>query len=231
MAANGFRPDHCLLGEPTNTHEMGEEIKIGRRGSYSATLTLRGVQGHVAYPQFFNNPLTGMVEALARLKAEPLDGGSAHFAASNLEITAIDTGNPTVNLVPARATAKINVRFNDRQTPESLTAWISARAQGVAQARGLSAELTVDSIADNFYTPPGPWVETLVDIVREVTGRTPEFSTRGGASDGRFIKDHMPVVEFGLCNETIHKVNENAPLADIEALALIYRRFLDLYFA
>ncbi len=231
MAANGHRPDHCLLGEPTNTSAIGEEIKIGRRGSFSAELVVSGVQGHVAYPQFFRNPLTGLVAALATLKSEPVDGGNAHFPPSNLEVTSIDTGNPTHNVVPARASARINIRFNDLQTPDSLEAWLQARIAPAIGAHGLDHSLHVDSVADCFFTEPGPWVELLREAVREITGRTPGFSTKGGASDGRFIRHYMPVVEFGLVNETIHKVDENVRLDDLRLLTEIYRAFLRRYFA
>ncbi|MDX2265179.1 MAG: succinyl-diaminopimelate desuccinylase [Hyphomicrobiales bacterium] len=229
MTANGHRPDHCLLGEPSNAHEIGEAIKIGRRGSFCATLTVHGVQGHVAYPEFFANPLTGLIAALAALKAEPVDAGSEHFAPSNFEVTSIDTGNPAVNVVPARAVAKLNIRFNDLQTRETMTAWMRERI-APALGPGLRYDLEPTNFADNFYTEPGPWVTMLVDAVRQQTGRTPELSTHGGASDGRFIKDFMPVVEFGLCNATIHKVDERAPLEDLRRVTAIYRRFLERYF-
>ncbi len=230
MAANGYRPNHCLLGEPTNTGAIGEEIKIGRRGSFSAALIVKGVQGHVAYPEFFKNPVTGLARVLTRLKAEPVDKGSEHFLPSNLEITAIDTGNPAKNVVPAKITARLNIRYNDLQTPETLERWLHARIEPVMRDEGLDYELSVDEVAANFYTPPGPWVEMLSGAVRDVTGITPQFSTRGGASDGRFIKDLMPVVEFGLRNDTIHKVDECVPLADLEILTKIYRAFLQRYF-
>lgn len=231
MAANGHRPDHCLLGEPTNAHAIGEEIKIGRRGSLSAELTVSGAQGHVAYPQFFRNPLTGLIAALGALKAEPVDGGNDHFPPSNFEVTSIDTGNPAHNVVPARTVARLNIRFNDMQSPSSLEAWLRARIAPAIEAHGLTYSLNVDSVADCFFTEPGPWVGMLREAIREVTGRTPEFSTKGGASDGRFIKHHMPVVEFGLVNETIHKVDEHVKLDDLRLLTEVYLAFLRRYFA
>lgn len=231
MAANGRRPDHCLLGEPTNSGAIGEEIKIGRRGSFCAALTVMGVQGHVAYPERFKNPVTGMARVLTRLKAEPVDAGSTHFSPSNLEITAIDTGNPATNVVPAKITARLNIRFNDLHTPETLARWLHERIAPVMREEGLDYDLIPDEAAANFYTPPGPWVEMLSAAIREVTGLEPQFSTSGGASDGRFIKDLMPVVEFGLRNDAIHKVDECVPLADLETLTKIYRAFLERYFA
>ncbi|MDZ4791612.1 MAG: succinyl-diaminopimelate desuccinylase [Hyphomicrobiales bacterium] len=230
MAANGFKPDHCLLGEPSNAREIGEAIKIGRRGSFCATLTVKGVQGHVAYPEFFSNPLTGLIAALARLKGEPVDGGSKHFAASNFEVTTIDTGNTATNVVPARCTAHLNIRFNDLQTPETLIRWLHDRIEPAVRGLGLEYELRPGSIASNFYTPPTAWVKTLSAAIHEATGRKPEFSTHGGASDGRFIKDIAPVVEFGLCNATIHKVDEHAPMEHLQTLTDIYGRFLRKYF-
>jgi succinyl-diaminopimelate desuccinylase len=163
------------------------------------------------------------------LKAEPVDAGSAHFAPSNFEVTSIDTGNPAVNVVPARAAAKLNIRFNDSQTRESMMAWMHERIAPTMEA-GLRYELEPTNFADNFYTEPGAWVNIMVEAVREEMGRAPEFSTHGGASDGRFIKQFMPVVEFGLRNATIHKVDEHTSLADIAALTAIYRRFLEKYF-
>jgi succinyl-diaminopimelate desuccinylase len=231
MQEHGYKPDHCLLGEPTNPSAIGQELKIGRRGSYSARLTVRGVQGHVAYPQFFRNPLTGIAMALARLKEEPVDSGSTHFSPSNFEITSIDTGNPATNVVPAQVTARINIRYNDLQTPDSLVRWLHERTAPVMQDLGLEYEYGNVEIADNFYTPPGPWVEVLAGAIREVTGITPEYSTKGGASDGRFIKDCMPVVEFGLCNTTIHKVDEHVPLSSLALLSRVYEVFLSRYFA
>lgn len=231
MTANGFKPDHCLLGEPSNAGDIGEAIKIGRRGSFCATLTVKGVQGHVAYPEFFSNPLTGLIAALTRLKSQPVDCGSEHFAASNFEVTTIDTGNTATNVVPARCTAHLNIRFNDLQTPETLMRWLHDRIEPAVRDLGLEYDLKPGSVASNFYTPPTAWVKTLSSAIHEATGRTPEFSTHGGASDGRFIKDIAPIVEFGLCNATIHKVDEHAPLEHLHTLTDIYGRFLRKYFS
>jgi succinyl-diaminopimelate desuccinylase len=169
--------------------------------------------------------------ALARLKAEPVDSGSTHFSPSNFEVTSIDTGNPATNVVPARVTARVNIRYNDLQTPETLARWMRERIEPVLREQGLEYEFDGVEVADNFYTAPGPWVDMLAAVIRDVTGLTPEFSTKGGASDGRFIKDTMPVVEFGLCNTTIHKVDEHVPLSGLATLTRVYEVFLDRYFA
>jgi succinyl-diaminopimelate desuccinylase len=231
MRENGEQPDCCLLGEPTCRQTMGDTIKIGRRGSFSALLTVSGVQGHVAYPHLANNPLRGLVKALASLYAEPLDEGTAHFPASNLEITSIDTGNKATNVIPAKAQARLNVRYNDLHSAESLERWLRTRLDTTLGADGLSYSLGFDPVVDCFYTPPGAWVNILSECVRETTRVVPELDTSGGASDGRFIKDLCPVVEFGLRNATIHKVNEHAPVVELQALTTVYEGFLKKYFA
>ena len=215
-----------MVGEPTNPRRMGEMVKIGRRGSISGRLTLHGVQGHVAYPQFADNPLHPMVRALAALISEPLDEGTAHFQPSNLQITSIDTGNEAPNVTPAEARAAFNIRFNDLHTAASLERWLHERLQR-AGAR-YTLELSVSGEA--FVTQPGPFTDLVCDAVRSVTGRDPELSTSGGTSDARFIKDYAKVAEFGLVGETMHKVDERASLADIESLTEIYRRILDAWF-
>ncbi|NJM34511.1 MAG: succinyl-diaminopimelate desuccinylase, partial [Rhodomicrobium sp.] len=231
MRQAGERPDHCLLGEPTHPARMGEAIKIGRRGSLSGRLTVRGVQGHVAYPDQTRNPLTGLVAALKRIIDEKLDEGSADFAPSNLEVTSIDTGNPAVNVVPASAAAQFNIRFNDRHSAASLSEKLRRLIGEPLSQRGLTYDLALDSNADVFRTEPGPWVDMLIGASRDVTGLSPELSTSGGTSDARFIKDLCPVVEYGLVNKTIHKIDENTPVADLEALTRVYERFMERYFA
>lgn len=229
--ARGEAPDLCVLAEPTSDELLGEAMKIGRRGSYVARLDVEGRQGHVAYPQRFANPLTGLVAAIAAMKAEPLDAGTAHFQPSNFEIVAIETGNPATNVVPARAHAVLNVRFNDRHTPASLGEWMERHAAAACSPLGLTARLGTVSVAECFYTEPGAWVERLRDAIIAETGRRPVFSTGGGASDGRFLKDLCPVVEFGLTHGTIHQVDENCRVDELAALARIYRRFLDATFS
>jgi succinyl-diaminopimelate desuccinylase len=230
MRASGEKPDHCILGEPTHPNRMGEAIKIGRRGSLNGRLTVRGVQGHVAYPDQTRNPLTGLIAALKRVIDEKLDEGSESFAPSNLEITSIDTGNPAVNVVPAKASAQFNVRFNDRHSAASLSERLRGLIGDSLAHSGLSFDLAFDSNADVFRTEPGPWVGMLIEASREATGLTPELSTSGGTSDARFIKDLCPVAEYGLVNKTIHKIDEMTPLADLETLTEVYRLFLSRYF-
>ena len=230
MAAKGERPDHCLVGEPTNTKRLGEAIKIGRRGSLNGKLTVTGVQGHVAYPHLANNPVKGLIRVLDRFYAEPLDYGSAHFSASNLEVTSIDVGNEAVNVIPAKAQARFNIRYNDRHEPSSLQALLRLKATEALAGTDLDATFAFEPPSHTFITVPGPLDALLSDAVREVTGLNPTLSTDGGTSDARFIKDHCPVVEFGLLTATIHKIDEHVALADLAQLTAIYRRFIELYF-
>jgi succinyl-diaminopimelate desuccinylase len=231
LRERGEVPDHCILGEPTHPDRVGEAIKVGRRGSLNGHLTVRGVQGHVAYPHRASNPLPGLIAALKRLDDERLDEGSEHFEPSNLEITSVDTGNPTVNVIPAAASAKLNVRFNDLHTAASLTARLHALIAPPLEAAGLAYELHCESNADSFATRPGPWIDMLIDASRETTGLAPRLTTDGGTSDARFIKDICPVVEYGLVNRTIHAVDEHTPVADLFALTDVYQGFLRRYFA
>jgi succinyl-diaminopimelate desuccinylase len=230
MREAGERPDHCLLGEPTHTERMGEAIKIGRRGSLTGRLTVRGVQGHVAYPAKTRNPLTGLVAALKRLIDERLDDGSENFMPTGFEVTTIDTGNPTANVVPAGATAQFNARFNDHHTVASLSDRLRALVEAELAGTGLTHELTFESNADVFITKPGPWLDMLVEVSRDITGLTPILTTDGGTSDARFIKDICPVVEYGLVNKTIHMVDEHTPVADLETLTKIFHAFMRRYF-
>ncbi len=228
MADLGERPDYCILPECTSEEETGDTIKIGRRGSLSVTLTVHGVQGHVAYPQKARNPLPRLLQALSVLTVRPLDEGTEHFQPSNLEITSIDTGNVTTNLIPATASARFNIRFNTLHTAESLKAWIEERVSAALLDTGVRHELRYEAApADCFATEPGAWVEMLVEAVAAETGKRPAFSTAGGTSDARFIKDLCPVVEIGLLNRTAHKVDEHVPLSDLERLTRIFAGFLD----
>jgi succinyl-diaminopimelate desuccinylase len=231
MRRTGEIPDHCILGEPTHPDRMGEAIKIGRRGSLNAFLTVRGVQGHVAYPHRTNNPVTGLIRVLKRIIDEKLDEGSDAFDPSNLEISSIDTGNPTVNIVPAATSAKFNVRFNDRHSAASLTDRLREIVDDTLAGSGLAHELHFESNADVFVTKPGPWIDMLVAASTEVTGIAPRLATDGGTSDARFIKDICPVVEYGLVNKTIHAVDEHTPVTDLVALTEVYRGFLRRYFS
>lgn len=227
LATRGERIDACLVGEPTNPKALGDMLKIGRRGSMNVTLTAYGAQGHSAYPHLADNPLPRLAKALTLLTESPLDEGTAHFQPSTLALTSIDVGNPATNVIPAKGTAKFNIRFNDLHTPAGLEAHIRDVLEEVGGAWDLQVQ--VSGVA--FLTPPGPLSEIVSEAVRSCTGRVPELSTSGGTSDARFIKDHAPVVEFGLVGATMHKVDENVALADIEALTRIYQAVLDRFFA
>jgi succinyl-diaminopimelate desuccinylase len=228
-ASRGETFDHCILGEPTNPAHLGDMIKIGRRGSLSATLVVAGTQGHVAYPALADNPVRRIVNIMGAMMAEPLDAGSAHFDPSNLEFTSVDVGNKTGNIIPAEARARFNIRYNDIHTRDSLKAVVEARAG--AGARGGRFRIDWDpSNAHAFVTTPGPFVDLVSAAVAEVTGRKPALSTAGGTSDARFIRDYCPVVEFGLVNRTMHGIDEHVATADLVALTAIYRKVLDRYF-
>jgi len=228
-AARGETFDHCVLGEPTNPKELGDMVKIGRRGSLNGTLIVTGTAGHVAYPALADNPVRRIVAIMAAVMAEPLDAGSAHFNPSNLEFTSVDVGNKTVNVIPSEACGRFNIRFNDCHTQGSLKALIEARVHAAAQG-GHFRIAWEPSNADVFVTKPGPFVDMVSDAIAEVTGRQPELSTSGGTSDARFIKDYCPVVEFGLVNATMHKIDECVATADLVALTAVYRRIIDRYF-
>ncbi len=222
MAACGQIPDFCLVGEPTNPARLGEVVKIGRRGSLTAHLTIHGTQGHVAYPHRTDNPVHRLVRALAALTEAPLDAGSEWFEPSSLQITTIDVGNPTTNLVPARATATLNIRFNDRHSGTSLAAWLRETVARHAER----AEVAVSISGESFLTPPGAAVERLRQAVAGATGVMPRLDTGGGTSDARFIARHCPVAEFGLVGTTMHQADEAVPVAELRALAAAYRAVL-----
>ncbi|MFL4984832.1 MAG: succinyl-diaminopimelate desuccinylase [Xanthobacteraceae bacterium] len=229
-AERGERFDNCILGEPTNPQVLGDAIKVGRRGSLNGVLVVTGKQGHVAYPQLAENPVRGLVQLMSALMAEPLDRGSAQFDPSNLEFTSIDIGNRTVNLIPAEARARFNIRFNDHHTQETLKALIEQRAG--AAAHGVRWRVDWEpSNADAFLTQPGPFIDLVAEAVAEIAGRKPQLSTSGGTSDARFIKDYCPVIEFGLVGATMHQVDERIAVADLIKLTAIYRRILDRYLA
>ncbi|AWN42072.1 succinyl-diaminopimelate desuccinylase [Methylobacterium durans] len=228
--ARGEHFDHCLLGEPTNPSRLGEMIKIGRRGSLTGKITVHGRQGHVAYPHRAENPIPGMLRLASALVAEPIDGGTAHFDASNLEFTTIDVGNAATNVIPADARAVFNIRFNEGWSAETLGAEIRRRLEVAA---GNTVRYTLDlqpSNAPAFLTRPDAFVDLVAGAIEAETGLRPELSTTGGTSDARFIKDACPVVEFGLVGETMHQVDERVPVADLERLTAIYRRVLEAYF-
>jgi succinyl-diaminopimelate desuccinylase len=229
-ADRGEMFDHCVLGEPSNVAVMGDTIKAGRRGSLNGTLIVTGRQGHVAYPDRADNPIRGLLTLIAALQAQPLDAGSAHFDPSHLEFTSVDVGNPTVNLIPGEARARFNIRYNDCHSQTALKTLIERRAEAAAAGRVHFSFDWQPSNAEVFVTKPGPFTELAVAAIAEVTGRTPALSTSGGTSDARFIKDYCPVLEFGLVGQTMHAVDECAPLADLVTLTAIYRRMIDKYF-
>jgi succinyl-diaminopimelate desuccinylase len=229
--ARGERFDHCILGEPTNPDRLGEMIKIGRRGSLTGHLVVHGRQGHVAYPHLADNPIRGMMRLLDGLLGEPLDRGTQHFDASNLEITTLDVGNATANVIPAEARATFNIRFNDRWLPQTLEAEIRGRLQ---EAAGNSVRYTATfepTNAVSFLTEPDAFVTQVADAIEAETRRRPALSTSGGTSDARFIKNYCPVIEFGLVGQTMHQTDERVAIADLDRLTAIYSRILRTYFA
>ncbi|HST75267.1 MAG TPA: succinyl-diaminopimelate desuccinylase, partial [Acetobacteraceae bacterium] len=225
MAANGQVPDFCLVGEPTNPVRLGDMIKVGRRGSLNARVTMHGTQGHVAYPHRADNPVHRLVRALGALTAAPLDAGSAWFDPSSLQITSIDVGNKATNVIPAAARAALNVRFNDRHSGASLEAWLRA---ALAQ-HGEKFELDVTVSGESFLTEPGPMVDTLRHAIAQVVGREPALDTAGGTSDARFIARYCPVAEFGLVGATMHQVDECVPVSELRDLARIYAAVLGAF--
>jgi succinyl-diaminopimelate desuccinylase len=225
--ARGETFDACIVGEPTNPQRLGEMIKIGRRGSLNARLTVHGVQGHTAYPQLADNPCHRLVAMLTAITGEALDQGTAHFQPSTLQISSIDVGNPATNVIPAEASARFNVRFTDRYDAKSVESWVRERLDRVGGRYDLAIHVTGES----FLTAPGPLSEVVAGAVKRITGVTPELSTSGGTSDARFIKDYCPVVEFGLVGETMHKVDEQVDVATLAQLTDIYEAVLDDFFA
>jgi len=231
LQAEDERIDHCLVGEPTSAAQLGDMIKIGRRGSVSAEIAVRGVQGHVAYPDRAANPAPVLVRLLAALDARILDQGYPGFQPSNLEITSIDIGNPAGNVIPAEARARLNIRFNPAHTGASLSAWLQNEAWAAAAGFSGAVTLTPRISGEAFLTEPGDFTSLVARAVATVVGVQPELSTTGGTSDARFIRTLCPVVEFGLVGATMHKVDEQASVADIEALTAIYTRLITDYFS
>ena len=227
MAANGEVPDACVVGEPTNPMALGEMIKHGRRGSLTGYLSVLGAQGHVAYPDLADNPIPRLARMLTAISDPPLDRGTNAFQPSNLEVTTVDVGNAATNVIPAKATAVFNVRYNTEWTPERLIGWIRGKLDTI----GGAYELRTVVGSRPFLTEPGRFTDLLQAAVEEVTGRRPELSTTGGTSDARFIKEYCPVAEFGLVGQTMHKVDERAEVGDIQALARIYQAILEKFFA
>jgi len=226
----GHSFDHCVLGEPSNADRIGDTIKIGRRGSLNGELVIAGKQGHVAYPERADNPVRGLVTLMSALMSNPLDHGSAHFAPSNLEFTSIDIGNRVVNLIPAEAGARFNIRFNDCHSQVSLKTLVERLASAAAGERVRWHINWEPSNADWFVLEPSPFIDLVTAAIKDVTGRAPKLSTTGGTSDARFIKNYCSVLEFGLVGQTMHQVDERTPIADLHALTAVYRRILERYF-
>lgn len=231
MEREGEQMSVCLVGEPTCPNEMGEMMKIGRRGSMTAWIEVTGKQGHSAYPHRANNPLPAIARLMDRLSSHELDQGTDHFDASTLAVVTIDTGNPATNVIPANCRATVNIRFNDLHSGASLTKWLEEEAKKVADDFGVAITMDVKISGESFLTPPGALSDLIAKSVEAETGRTPELSTSGGTSDARFVKNHCPVVEFGLVGKTMHQVDENVPVEQITQLKSIYTRILTDYFA
>jgi succinyl-diaminopimelate desuccinylase len=231
IASQGERLDHCLVGEPTSESRLGDVIKNGRRGSLNAHIVVHGVQGHVAYPEKAKNPLPALLDFLEGLRKRKLDEGDPGFQPSNLEITTIDADNGAHNLIPARAEAKLNIRFNPRWTGASLKQWVEEAAEAASDDGRVRFETRIAVGGEPFLTPQGPFVSLIAEAIENITGVAPQFSTSGGTSDARFIKDYCPVIEFGLQNATAHMVDERVRVDDIRALARIYAKALGRYFS
>jgi succinyl-diaminopimelate desuccinylase len=231
MAKTGERMTHCLVGEPTCPDRLGDMMKIGRRGSLTVRFSAQGVQGHSAYPHRAINPMSALVRLLALLEAAPLDDGTAHFDASTLAITTIDCGNPATNVIPAKGSATVNIRFNDAHSGASLTEWLTQEAAVVERDTGVRIGVSVSISGESFLTAPGAFTQLVAGAVRAETGIVPVPSTSGGTSDARFVKDHCPVVEFGLVGKTMHQVDERVEVDQIRQLKAIYGRVLRDYFA
>ena len=230
MQAHGETMDVCLVGEPTCPDDMGQMMKIGRRGSMNAFFTITGQQGHSAYQHRANNPLPAMARLVDQLSCAELDQGTEHFDASSLAVVTIDTGNPATNVIPAQTRATVNLRFNDAHSGASLTTWLQGQADEISAEFGVGVVLDVSISGESFITHPGALSELVARAVQVETNRTPEMSTSGGTSDARFVQHHCPVVEFGLVGKTMHQVDERVEIAQIHQLKSIYTRILSDYF-
>jgi len=220
----------CLVGEPTCPDNLGDMIKIGRRGSMTAFFTASGVQGHSAYPHRAKNPVPAIARLMDRLASHRLDEGTEFFDASTLAVTTIDTGNPANNVIPAASHATVNIRFNDSHTSAKLTEWLMAEADKVATETGITITMSTKVSGESFLTPPGDLSALVSRVVQSETNRKPDLSTTGGTSDARFVKDHCAVVEFGLVGKTMHQVDERVEVDQIIRLKQIYRKILEAYF-
>ena len=231
MNDNGQSIDHCLVGEPTSPNHMGEMMKIGRRGSLTAFITVQGTQGHSAYPHRANNPVSAMVQLMTALEETALDDGTEHFDQSTLAITTIDVGNTATNVIPETCRATVNIRFNDAHSGQSLTDWLQSQLDAVSEKTKTRIQMNVKISGESFITPPGELSDLISQAVQDELGVTPEMSTTGGTSDARFVKNLCPVTEFGLVGKTMHAVDERVEIAQIHQLKSIYGRILKYYFA
>jgi len=230
MQQNDEKIDHCLVGEPTSPSQMGEMMKIGRRGSMNAKITATGTQGHSAYPDRANNPIVAMVKLLDKLESHQLDVGTEHFDPSTLAITSVDTGNKASNVIPAVTKAAVNIRFNDSHSGSSLVSWLKDEIEKVSAEYGIKFETDFKISGESFITPPGELSDLISEAVKKELGVTPKLSTTGGTSDARFIKDMCPVTEFGLVGKTMHAVDEKVETKQINQLKEIYTQILEAYF-
>ncbi|THD35261.1 MAG: succinyl-diaminopimelate desuccinylase [Sphingomonas sp.] len=222
MTERGLKPDFCLVGEPTSDQRLGDTIKIGRRGSVNIWIDVPGKQGHVAYPHLADNPIPKLVAALAAIDAIALDQGNGWFQPSNIEVTDVTVGNPATNVIPAKASARLSIRFNDEQRGEDLVALIERTVALHAPEATVIARISGEA----FLTEPGPLSDLVSDAIDAVTGVAAAFSTTGGTSDARFLSQLCPTVEFGLVNATMHKTDEAVALADLETLTDIYAEII-----
>jgi len=218
MQKRGSTPDYCLVGEPTSVNRLGDMMKIGRRGSVNMWISVAGTQGHVAYPHLADNPIPRLIAILAEIEAITLDEGTDWFQPSNIEVTDLNVGNTATNVIPAKAEARLSIRFNDLQNGDALV----VRLRELVERHG--GTLTAMVSGEAFLTPPGAFSAAIAEAVEQVVGIAPEASTTGGTSDARFLTKICPVVEFGLCNATMHKLDEAVAIKDLSALTEIYRR-------
>lgn len=230
MAARDERIDACVVGEPTNPQQIGDMIKIGRRGSLTCMLTVQGLQGHAAYPHQADNPIPKLAVLIDRLSRVEIDAGSENFENTNLEVTIVSVPNTASNVIPASAKAVFNIRYNDNWDRGRMVGWVRETAGAIAEEIGADIKLNFAGTGDVFLTKPGPLVDAMREAVGAVAGRQPELSTGGGTSDARFIQAYCPVIEFGLVNQTIHQVNEHVAVDDLHQLTAIYERFIAGYF-
>jgi succinyl-diaminopimelate desuccinylase len=221
---------HCVVGEPSSAEAFGDMIKVGRRGSINAEITVKGVQGHVAYPHRAANPVPVLLRLLLRLQERVLDAGYPEFQPSNLEITQIDVPNTATNVIPGTARARLNIRFNPHHTGEDLARWLQSEAEAATHEFAGTVSVVPQISGEAFLTEPGPFTDVVAGAVYETAGRTPELSTSGGTSDARFIRLLCPVVELGLVGTTMHQVDERAPVAEILQLQAVYERLIERYF-